>query len=111
MRLPDAEHAVVDIRKLADYCLSETHPRGRHNARVFRADLGLRLYNADWLRDVLLAAARVNEAEYLATDAWGEQWRLDVRIVWQGRRASVRTVWLVRAGETSRRFVTAWVLE
>ena len=109
--MPDGGHAIVDIPKLADYCLSEEPPRGRHKARLFRAALGLRQDDAARLRDVLLEAAGVHEAEYVATDGWGEQWRLNAPIVWQGRRAMVRTLWVVRTGETSPRFVTAWVWE
>lgn len=37
MKLPNGDRAVVDIVKLTDYCLSTTHPRGRHKARVFAA--------------------------------------------------------------------------
>jgi hypothetical protein len=35
--LPHADPAIVDIRKLEDYCLNDAHPRGRHKGRVFRA--------------------------------------------------------------------------
>jgi hypothetical protein len=41
MKLPNAERAVVDIRKLRDYCLNPTSPRGQTKARVFSAALGL----------------------------------------------------------------------
>ena len=40
-RLPQGERAIIDIRKLADYCVSNTHQRGRNKARVFQAALGL----------------------------------------------------------------------
>jgi hypothetical protein len=30
MKLPNAERAFVDVRKLRDYCLSGEHPRGQH---------------------------------------------------------------------------------
>jgi hypothetical protein len=72
---------MIDIRKPPDYCLCKEHPRGRHKARVLRAALGLRQDDATWMRDVLLEAAGVHEAEYVATDGWGEQWRLDAPIV------------------------------
>jgi hypothetical protein len=39
--LPNAASAIFDIRKLEDYCLDPSHPRGRHKARVFRDALGL----------------------------------------------------------------------
>ena len=43
MKLPNAEQAFVDVRKLRDYCFSTEHPRGQHKARVFRVFWGGRL--------------------------------------------------------------------
>lgn len=37
------------------------------------------------------------------------QWRLDVAIRRQGKGAVVRTIWIVRTGESIPRFVTCWV--
>jgi hypothetical protein len=39
-RLPNGDEAIVDVRKVEDYCLSPSYPRGRHKARVFRETLG-----------------------------------------------------------------------
>jgi hypothetical protein len=52
MLLPGADRAVVDIVKLRYYCLSPTHPRGRHKARVFAATVGLAAADAEELRGV-----------------------------------------------------------
>jgi hypothetical protein len=57
LKLPNGDHAVVDIVKLTDYCLSTVHPRGQHKARVFAASLGLTADQADLLREALLEAA------------------------------------------------------
>lgn len=35
MPLPNIENAYIDDRKLIDYCLSETHPVGKHKARCY----------------------------------------------------------------------------
>ena len=64
-RLPNADLAVFDIRKIADYCLNPSHPRGRHKARVFREALNLERVDSAWLRDALLAAARSSEASLI----------------------------------------------
>jgi hypothetical protein len=40
-RLPNGNLAIVDIRKLKDYCLNPHHWRGRHKARVFWTALGI----------------------------------------------------------------------
>jgi len=109
-RLPHGDRAILDIRKLEDYCLSSAHPRGRHKARVFRETLGLERHDASWLRDVLLEAARSEAALHVATDTWGHHWRLDATIRRHGRSAVVRTIWIVRIGGGVPRFVTCWVL-
>lgn len=61
-RLPNGGQAILDMRKIEDYCLAPSHPRGRHKARVFREALGLQRSDASWLRDALLEAAQSDEA-------------------------------------------------
>jgi hypothetical protein len=39
--LPHHASAFLDVAKLHDYCLNETHPRGRHKARLFARALGI----------------------------------------------------------------------
>ncbi|WP_367618323.1 MULTISPECIES: DUF6883 domain-containing protein [Rhodoplanes] len=48
--LPHGDRAIVDLRKIEDYCLSPAHSRGRHKARVFRVRLGLQRDDSKWLR-------------------------------------------------------------
>jgi hypothetical protein len=60
--------------------------------------------------DVLLEAARSSEASPIAVDPWGTHWRLDATVRRQGTNVVVRTIWIVRAGESVPRFVTCWVL-
>lgn len=109
-RLPNAPHAILDIAKLEQYCLAPSHPRGRHKARVFRAALGIDQADAAWLREALLSAVQNAEATKLAIDQFGTQWQVDLAVQRQERRAVVRTIWIVRSGETTPRFVTCWVV-
>jgi len=109
--LPRGDKAIVDIRKIEDYCLNPSHPRGKHKARLFLAALSIQRSDAVWLRESLLdAAARSGEAIQIAADAWGTYWRLDARIVRQARSAVVRTIWMVRTDEAGPRLLTCWVL-
>jgi len=108
--LPHGDEAILDIRKIQDYCLNPSHPRGRHKARVFREALDLQRSDAAWLRDIQLEVARSGEASPVAKDPWGTHWRLDADIGRQGKRAVVRTIWIMRTGENVPRFVTCWVL-
>jgi hypothetical protein len=109
-RLPHSDRAILDIRKIEDYCLSPVHPRGRHKARVFREVFDLQQSDAAWMRDVLLDAARSSEASQVSSDVWGTYWRCDVSIKRQAKSAVVRTIWIVRTGDNLPRFVTCWAL-
>jgi Domain of unknown function (DUF6883) len=108
--LPKWKQAILDLRKIEDYCLNPLHPRGRHKARVFREALGLQRSDASWLRNALLEAARSGEAIQDGEDAWGTYWRFDATVGRQGKSAVVRTIWIVRPGDSVPRFVTCWVL-
>src|SRR3981189_1920164 len=105
-RLPRGDQAILDIRKIEDYCLNPSHPRGRHKARVFREALGLQRSDAGWLPDVLLKAAGSDEASQVTVDTWGTHWRLDAAIRRHGKSVVVRTIWIVRTGESAPTFVT-----
>lgn len=108
--LPNSNHLIFDLRKIEDYGLSLTHPRGRHKARVFREALGLSQSDARWLQGAILEAARHAEAIELEADAMGRRWRMDIPVTRHGLQAVVRTLWIVRVGESFPRFVTCWVL-
>ena len=67
--LPNADSAILDLRKLEEYCLNPLHPRGRHKVRVFREALGIGRSHADWLVRQILTAAIEAEAEELEPDS------------------------------------------
>jgi hypothetical protein len=108
--LPHSGQAILDIRKLADYCLDAAHPRGRHKARVFREALGIGRGDAQWLRTVLLQAIHEEDAVELSADRFGQRWRIDAQVTRHERAVVVRTVWIMRTGEQTPRFVSCWVL-
>jgi hypothetical protein len=108
--LPQAARAIVDIRKIQDYCLSPMHPRGRHKARVFREVLGLRQSDAQWLRKALLDALPRGDAIEVAHDDFGVRFRVDIGLGRQDKHGVVRTIWIIRSGEAVPRFVTCWVI-
>ena len=102
---------VVDTAKLRDYCLSPTHPRGRHKARVFRSRLGLTANDADRLREALLSA--VSDFESLQaseTDVYGERFVVDFAMSTDAGTAAVRSTWIVLAGEDVLRLATCYVI-
>ena len=68
MIIPNAERAVVDIRKLRDYCLNPLHDDGKHKERLF-GGVGITATNADTLRDTLLQVVKTHEAQLGRRDA------------------------------------------
>jgi hypothetical protein len=110
MKLPGGEHAIVDIAKLRDYCLNQTHPRGRHKARLFTAVLGLAQADAEFLRQELLLAARDVEAIVSDSDEYGQRYVVDFELARNDRRAAVRSAWIIRRGEQSPRLTSCYVL-
>lgn len=109
MKLPNGESAIVDIAKLRDYCLSPTHPRGRHKARVFAAALGLTQADSELLREELLRAAREGDATSGDADAYGERFTVDFELTRGDRRATIRSAWIVRRGESVPRLTSCFV--
>ncbi len=83
----------LQIEKLRDYCLSETHPRGRHKARVFRSRLGLVAADAELLRQTLLDAALNRQVDLRPTDAddYGQRYVLDFSMATAVGTAVVRS--------------------
>jgi hypothetical protein len=110
MKLPGGQHAIVEVVKLRDYCLSPSHPRGRHKARVFSATLGLTQPDAEFLRQQLLRAAREGVAIRGDSDQYGERYFVDFDLVRANRRVRVRSAWIVLRGEQVPRLTTCYVL-
>jgi hypothetical protein len=110
MRLPNADHAVVEIEKLRDYCLSTSHPRGRHKARVFATALGITARDAEELRDSILSAIVSEEAIPTEQDEYGQRYVVDFTVKRQDKEAVVRSSWIVRNGEDYPRLTSCYVL-
>jgi hypothetical protein len=109
-KLPNPENAVVEMRKLHDYCLSPEHPRGKHKAHVFASALGLTAKDSEELRDALLSAVLLEEAFPAEEDEYGQRYMLDFEMSTEAGSASVRSGWIVRSREDFPRFTTCWVL-
>jgi hypothetical protein len=109
-KLSNAENAVVEMRKLRDYCLSPEHPRGRHKAKVFASALGLTAEDSEELRQDLLFAAVSEEATPAEKDEYGQRYMLDFEMSTKVGSATVRSGWIVRSGEDFPRFTSCWVL-
>ncbi|WP_148251245.1 DUF6883 domain-containing protein [Raoultella terrigena] len=108
--LLNAEHAVVDYRKLSTYSLDPTHLTGGHKARVFQSALGYNPTNADVL------GARVQEgvlsapAKMLDPINFGQKMAVDMPILGvNGETATVRTGWIYETDSLVPRLTTIFV--
>lgn len=108
MKLPNAEHAIVDEAKVRDYLLSSEHPVGRFKARVFRA---AGYEQRDWrrLRDDLLALARTMEGTPTTEDRFGQRFlgRGELSAP-TGRPLPIIMVWLIPSPSAAPRLITAY---
>lgn len=110
MRIPNPERAVVDIVKLRDYCLNVDHPRGRHKARLFAAALGIQAEDAAELRELFLLGIHKHGAIPGISDAYGDRYSVDISMARLGRKAIVRTAWIIKHGEDFPRLTSCFVL-
>ena len=110
MKLLNPGRASVDIEKLRGYCLSMSHPRGRHKARVFESVLGITAEDAEELQQALLNMVHTEDAIPVEQDEYGQRFVLDFSLEWRGKRAVVRSSWIVRSGEDFPRLTSCYVL-
>ncbi len=108
MLIPNAENAIVDIRKLRDYCLNLEHDEGKHKARLFAAALGMTAENAQELRSVLIEVVKNNEAG--RRDEYGQRYTLDFLLEWQGRSTTIRSGWIIEDGSDIPKLTTCYPL-
>ena len=109
MKLPGGDNAIVDFQKLVGYCLDPEHPRGKHKARVFAQVLGFTAANADELRELLLAAAADEDATRTGSDEYGERFVIEFEASGPGGSGTIRSSWILRAGEDTPRLTSCYV--
>ena len=108
MKLPNADQAIIDGRKLYDYLLSFAHPTGRFKARFF-AQLGYRSDNWRRLADDLRTQHASHDAQALGPNEYGVKYQIKAPLKGPlGPPAPVVSVWFIRKGESVPRFVTAY---
>jgi uncharacterized protein DUF6883 len=110
MKIPNGHQAIVDERKLRDYCLDPAHPRGRHKARPFASALGIYRENASILRQALLGAVMEEEATPGARDEYGQRYIVDFEMTGPSGNARIRSAWIVLVAENFPRLTSCYVL-
>ena len=110
MLIPNPERAVVDIRKLRDYCLDLMHDEGKQKARLFAAALGMTADDAEDLRDILFQALKTHDAQLGRRDEYGQRYRIDFALEWRGKRAIIRSAWMIEHGSDTPRLTSCYPL-
>jgi len=110
MAIPHADRAVVDIRKLRDYCLNFLHDEGQHKARLFAAALDMTAADAEDLRTLLLQAVQTAAAHVGRRDAYGQRYTVDFLLEWRDKRVMVRSGWIIEHDTAIPRLTTCYPL-
>ena len=109
MKLPNGDRAIVDRRKLTNYCLSFDHDDGSHKARLFQALVGLNQSNSSLLLDALHRAAAAGDASPGKSDSYGRRYIIDFEFNGPRGTAVIRSAWIVKADEDVPRLVTCYI--
>lgn len=109
LKLPNGDRAIIDRRKITDYCLSLDHDDGSHKARLFQALVGLNQGNSALLLDALRGAAAAADAAPGKVDEYGHRYIIDFEFEDPRGTAVIRSVWIVKAGEEAPRLVTRYI--
>ncbi len=108
LKLPNAERAVVEHEKVADYLLNASHPDNGGKAAFFE-ELGFR--RAEWqiLGKALRELARQAEVAQTTASPHGQKYVIVGQIKSPiGKAADVQTIWIVDKGWDVARLVTAY---
>ncbi len=106
MRIPNAEKAIVDNKKLNQYLLSSTHPIGKYKAEIF-SSIGYSLLNIETLKSDLLKTVCNNEAIEVLESEFGKKYIIQSRLGIT-KEINVITIWIIEKDEVVPRFVTAY---
>src|SRR6266849_1937333 len=108
MKLPHASVAVVDREKITEYLLNREHPDNGGKADFFIA-LGFSIDKWTTFAEALQRLAIASDISLSMESPHGKKYIVDGEIETPiGKSRIVRTVWIVNAGESIARLVTAY---
>lgn len=109
MKLPNHNKAIIDLRKIENYCLNPHHPVGKHKARMFKAFLGISQKDSKKLKTQILETLNYYDAEKSYEDKYGIRYFVSMKLNNEGKKATVVTVWIVREDSEIPHLVTCYV--
>jgi hypothetical protein len=106
-KLPHADQAIIDPRKVTSYLLDAMHPVGGPKAAFF-AGCGFRADDPAVLISALLEHGRAHEAIDLPSTVHGAKYAVVGMLRSpDSTNPTIRTIWIIDAGQAVPRFVTA----
>lgn len=105
-RLPNAENARIDPRKLRDYALNSEHSTGRFKARFF-AQMGYRTTDWELLEQDIRSQHLSQPADEGQPSPFGQKYTITAPLQGpSGPARQVTSVWIIRHGEAVPDMVT-----
>ncbi len=108
MRLPNAQEALVEEKKISGYLLNVAHPDGAGKSRFF-GSLGFTIDNWQQLADALTEQAIQNPVAEVVESSYGNRYTVVGEMITpSGRKPIVQTIWIVEKGGFRPRLGTAY---
>ncbi|HID4130235.1 TPA: DUF6883 domain-containing protein [Pluralibacter gergoviae] len=108
--LINAEHAVIDPKKMNAYALNAEHPTGGHKAIKMQSALGYNPTNSDILASKVREGLKSSKALILNSDVHGQRMAVEMPILGvNGDTAIVRTGWVYETDASIPRLTTIYV--
>jgi len=106
-KLPKAESAIIDPRKVTDYLLCDSHEAGGPKARFF-AGFGWSSDEPELFIAALRCHATLFDVERVYSTPFGEKYEITgVLEAPDGSIVTIKTVWIILDDEETPRFITA----
>ena len=106
--MPHSENLVVETRKLTEYLLSPTSPRGRHKADFFQR-FGYTIANMTEFSEALREHGQTQQITRIIDTPHGRRYNVEGPLRSpDGRNPQVRTVWQLEPGSESPRLLSAF---
>ncbi len=111
MKLPDADKAVIERKKIVDYLLNAVHPYGASKARIF-AKYGFQAEKWEDLAKALRHHGQTHDVKRVRETGFGPRYAVEGELnTPSGRLPRVRSVWQQDQGEVAPRLITAYPLD
>jgi hypothetical protein len=108
LKLPNNHRAEVNLQKLLDYLLSETHPVGKSKAKYLRS-FGFNNANVELLKQGLITIAQAEDVKEAISSPHGVKYVIDGPLQTPVRTfIKLRTIWIIEKGEEVPHFITAY---